>query len=114
MNGSHQLASGSTRRHWFQFRLRMLLIAVAALAVPMAWGGYSLDWIRQRRAVCEDGRVAVTTCDFAPRAPGGLWLFGERGASDVLYKPDFPNAEQLQRLYPEAKLTKSAFWCICR
>ena len=76
------------RRRWWQFRLRTLLVAVVVLSIPLAWIGYSLNWIRERN-------IAIAKQDFWLRsmfggdlsgyqewirlhsnasAPGGLWL----------------------------------------
>jgi hypothetical protein len=38
-----------TPLRWFAFRLRTLLVVVSVLALPLAWVGYSLEWIRQRQ-----------------------------------------------------------------
>ena len=36
-------------RRWFSFRLRTLFVVVAVLSIPLAWAGYLLNWIRERR-----------------------------------------------------------------
>ncbi len=38
-----------TRRRWFQFRLRGLLVAVTLFAVFMGWLGWELKFVRERR-----------------------------------------------------------------
>ncbi len=91
-----------------RFRLRTLLIAVAVLAVPCAWVGYSLRWIEQRRS-------ALSKWDFQTKsgfiglypvmpimAPGGLWLLGERGVPMILCPPE--RAEFMRDLFPEAEV----------
>src|SRR5262245_5702551 len=74
----------------FRYSLRTLFVVVTLLCV---WLGYSLNWIRQRREFIaeQQARDAVITKwggeiasphppgQAAPRAPAGLWLFGESG-----------------------------------
>ena len=103
-------------RRWFQFRLRTLLIAVAVLAVPCAWVGYSLSWIRQRHEFLAMENVGSMQTDGVPisgghpiaappefkRAPGCLWLLRERGCFGVIVpRPLMPEAK---RLFPEARI----------
>ena len=95
-------------RRRFQFRLRTLLIAVAVLAVPMAWVGYSLNWIRQRHAILDrqPPRVWSSSWGLLPttaNAPGGLWLFGERGEPVLFWEPGSrEDVTQMEQLFPEA------------
>lgn len=99
-----------------RFRLRTLLIAVAILAVPMAWVGHSLRWIEQRRAAIVsiygrgfywlDRLSGFGNDSFErPDAPGLLWLFGERGQSGIV-RPKLTTytREELERLFPEAEV----------
>src|SRR4051812_34791406 len=90
----------------FRFRLRTLLMIVALLAMPMAWVGYSLRWIRERR---EGGGLhpESTVIPIFPRAapestpaPGGLWIFGERGRYFVFARRGDKN--RMARLFPES------------
>jgi hypothetical protein len=37
------------RRRWYQFSLRTMFVLVTVACVVLAWVGYSLNWIRQRR-----------------------------------------------------------------
>lgn len=62
----------------FRFRLRTLLIAVTVLTVPMAWVGYSLSWIAERRAARESG-LDMYPFENPVSAPFSLRLFGEPG-----------------------------------
>src|SRR5262245_22598584 len=83
--GENPLMPSTPPRRWFQFRLRTLLIAVAVLAVPCAWVGYSLRWIGERHRLLEDARFTLSAWDTAPpTAPAGLWLFGEQGATNLM------------------------------
>ena len=49
-----------------RFRLRTLMIVVAVLAVPMAWVGYSLRWIEERRVALEDDVLVVAHPEARP------------------------------------------------
>ena len=40
-----------TRRHWFRFRLRTLLVMVMLLSVPLGWVGWELDQRRKEKKV---------------------------------------------------------------
>lgn len=102
------LDQSRTHRRQFQFRLRTLLIAVAVLTVPMAWVGYSLNWIKQRREATN--RVPEPNCfistwptDDTP-APRGLWIFGEWGYAVIHYDGRPEEREWFARLFPEARL----------
>jgi hypothetical protein len=48
VGGDNAAVEAEPTLRWYQFRLRTLLIGVAALAVASAWVGHQLDWIRQR------------------------------------------------------------------
>ncbi len=91
----------------FRFRLRTLLIAVAVLAVPCAWVGYQLNWIRQRHAegsLWPKGIPRWATQTPYPRGPGFLWMFGEYGRYQVFCRRgDF---ERISRLFPEAHVSE--------
>lgn len=92
-----------------RFRLRTLLIAVAVLAVPMAWAGYSRRWIEERwtfrmgpNAYCSGYAYGHDNWD----APGCLWLFGELGYSSMGLREPASDAQiaEAKRLFPEARL----------
>ena len=91
------------------FRLRTLLVAIAVLALPLAWVAYSLSWVRQRRcALTELERygMMLAPADYEFTAPGLLWIFGETGVPR-LYEDLFTEETDmaaLQRLFPEAKI----------
>jgi hypothetical protein len=94
-------------RRWFAFRLRTLLFVVAFLSVPLAWVAYSLNWIKQRHSASYYSQDEPNDPSL-PRAPAGLWLFGERGHSSVLpYKAT--EIERFKRLFPEADVGKIRF-----
>src|SRR5690349_19031409 len=92
------------KRRWYQFSLRTLFVLVGLVSILMAWVGYSLNWIRQRRALIETGIVQPATWRIEPAtAPAGLWLFGESGVSHLWVRrtPD-QSVEDISRLFPEA------------
>jgi hypothetical protein len=79
-----------TRRRWFQFSLRTMLLLVTVFGV---WLGYEMNWIHSRRSFLADeaamragqpytvGREGIdyNTVGFIPDAPGLLRFLGERG-----------------------------------
>jgi hypothetical protein len=106
-------------RRWFQFSLRSLTIGVTLLAVPCAYVGYNLNWIRERDAARKSliGRTLFDSgMDYRNRrfltgyplrlAPWSLRILGETGAG--IWILDIPKSdpviEQLRRLFPEASI----------
>ena len=90
------------RRRWFQFRLRTLLIAIAVLAVPCAWVGYQLNWIRARTAFREAWHSTVYFVK-GQGPPRQLHYFGEVGIGYIVYQGDSQfDVEGARKLYPEA------------
>jgi len=96
-----------SRRRWWQFRLRTLLIAAALLALPLPWLGMQWNRMRQREQF-----IANTQNPFHPQiycAPRvadysrdpGLWLFGGRTASMIAVGNEEEEAEA-RRLFLEA------------
>jgi hypothetical protein len=89
---------------WYQFSLRTLFVLVLVISIPFAWAGYSMNWIRQRRAMIESGciRDQMPPSLFAsPRkAPYGLWLFGEPGYR--VLQCDIGDDRIADCLFPEA------------
>lgn len=80
--------------------------AVALLVATIAWGGYSLSWIRQRHVELSPYPVG-NACGFIPkRAPSGLWLFGESGFKQVVYYDStaLERRDRIIQLFPEAKV----------
>ncbi len=84
-----------------RFRLRTLLIVVGVVAVPCAWVGWQLDWIRQRRTARQAAAIRGVYRDKID-APSMLWIFGERGERILLCAPE--NAHRLKELFPEADI----------
>jgi hypothetical protein len=93
-------------RHWYQFSLRTMFVLVFVVSVPLAWVGYSLNWIRQRHAVISSGVVdslGFGSDNTTAVAPAGLWLFGENGIHHLWVRHDAKESiDDLQRLFPEA------------
>jgi hypothetical protein len=95
--------STSPRRRWYQFSLRtMLLTMIVASAVFGYWVHWSKEWIRQRVGILQY-RDYFRAQDGNTVAPGGLWLFDEKGIP-VLWCPDNQpqTANTLRQLFPEA------------
>ncbi len=115
-----------TRRRWFQFRLRGLLVAVTLLALFMGWLGWELKFVRERTTaikwVRDNGGTCVMASDWRALAPPGSPLvksfptvpFWRRWMGDeaviILFPKDYATdwAEHLEwdklflRLFPEA------------
>ena len=98
----------------FRFGLRTLFVVVVIASIPCAWVGYSLNWIRQRHEVLDNEWPEFNrhwrrylAIGFNERAPGGLWLFGERGveALAIGLRPGEEYIEvRVRLLFPESKL----------
>jgi hypothetical protein len=88
-----------------RFRLRTLLIAVAVLAVPMAWVGYSLRWIAERQEWLSSNSKSILDVVKRPSvsAPAGLWLLGESGCPQIVVWED-DEAKRARELFPEASV----------
>ena len=102
-----------SKRRWFQFRLRALLIAVAVVAVPMAWVGWQLDWIRERRWVLDGKHNLVeryvrsddTYGGLPVKAPGYLGFFGETGIAIIVCgEQSKEDINRVLELFPEANV----------
>ncbi len=77
-----------TTRRWFRFSLRTLFVVMTA---GCCWLGYQLNWIRERQQLLDQKALVEGFYLDELRAPGPLWLFGERGYDDLLYVPDWAN-----------------------
>jgi hypothetical protein len=88
-----------------RFSLRTLFVLVAIAGVPMAWGAYQLNWIRQRHEFISHFRAvsgySPTTVD-PQAAPWPLSLFGENGYTCMLHFPE-SQLKRAQALFPETK-----------
>jgi hypothetical protein len=93
-------------RRRLTFRLGTAFALFAAAAVPLAWCGYSLAWIRQRHA-CLSNRAVMegNPCILPSVAPGGLWVFGEKGIPELIWDRDSAPAAtvaHIRKLFPES------------
>lgn len=101
-------------RYVLRFRLRTMLLIVTALAIPMAWVGYQLNWIRQRQSQSEKWFAEDMIRTFGhvggrhdPEAPGWLPLFGERGIAEISFYTDGDlKRKDIERLFPEAEINE--------
>src|SRR5688572_20778819 len=94
----------SPRRSWRpRFGLRTMFLLVTVFCV---WLGYQLNWIRQRHAALGEGALVVrNTCRPPARAPGGLWLFGERGVKSIAVESGSDSeVDRACALFPEAQV----------
>ena len=96
----------ATRTRRLRFGLRTLFVLVTIVA---CWLGYSMNWIHQRREALASGTMQVSGPDvalfFPPRAPGGLWLFGEKGEYEIIVPSnDEGDGQRAIRLFPEARV----------
>jgi hypothetical protein len=114
------------KRRWFRFSLRTLFAVVTVAAVGLA---YEMNWIRQRHELIAQANASEESRSHSMwdmygttmqpiegnRAPGLLWLFGEKGVRRFTVpvsapKPDKFNEEdrerilRSQRLFPEAEI----------
>jgi hypothetical protein len=92
------------QRHWYQFSLRTMFVLTLVVSIPLAWVGYSLNWIRQRHEALAARRLYDFSGSAATTAPGGLWLFGERGVITIFCSTE-ENAELARRLFPESRIS---------
>jgi hypothetical protein len=132
--GEHSRPVG--RRRWLRFSLRSFLLVVTLLG---AWLGYQVNWVRARRAfIAEECAIRDaqkgakrgwwSTIDnpgqTPPRAPWGLWVFGEQGYTSIAFisqsntpvsqraltDRDRERLETAKRLFPEANINVIAVW----
>jgi hypothetical protein len=84
---------------------KLELLAVIAFA-SLAWAAYSLYalyWIQQRERILTGSDIHTAEGDPAIRAPGGLWLLGERGVRRLQCGINGDRAEA-RCWFPEARL----------
>jgi len=84
------------------FRLRTMIVAVVVLSIPLAWVGYSLNWIRVRqRWFYAEGHDFIYDGP-SVLAPAGLGIFGESGNRVIACsKAEYDHAVAL---FPEATI----------
>jgi hypothetical protein len=87
-----------------------MFVLTVVVSIPLAWVGYSLNWIRERHKVLDGGLVwdaSFFSFNERPTAPAGLWLFGERGRTVISCPPidgSHEYRERARQLFPEAEL----------
>jgi len=100
-----------TWRRYFRFGLRSLLLVLTVVAVVL---GYHANWIRQRREASEGWLTSYWSPppNRIPKAPGLLWLLGERGYGHIwrestgsLTPEEEAQLAKMKRLFPEATIT---------
>lgn len=114
---SYMTALRKNNCRWYQFSLKSFLIFISLLSVGFGgWAYRSKEWIRQRheafatRLVIDLSDSPANSRRDRPRAPGGLWLFGERGFSELMVRlrhdmnENQNDRENAAALFPEADL----------
>jgi len=105
-----------------------VFLLFVVLAIPLAWVGYQLNWIRQRHALLYSPRVLQTSDNwsFVP-PPAPLHWFGEFGKRSISFytdregRPSDINAQVRQAdlesemraaelLFPEAEVRTTQIW----
>ena len=93
-----------------RFSLRTLFVVLTVLCI---WLGYSLNWIKERRELIGYPYPSNDTAGpgaVQPRAPGLLWILGERGVAVLLINADDKEFEsRARRLFPEAEIVTGKF-----
>jgi hypothetical protein len=96
-------------RRWYQFSLRTMFVGMILISAAFGWWVHrSREWIKQRHEALANGWVSDDSKDDRPRAPSGLWLFGEHGVAVIAV---YHNRDQIaflakcseaRQLFPEA------------
>jgi hypothetical protein len=99
------------RRRWYQFSLRAMFVVTVVVSIPLAWVGYSLNWIRQRREYRSNQPPRTTTLVFSCGTPDplplSLRLFGEKPAANITWSPRSPYTyAEAEKLFPESAVYK--------
>lgn len=91
------------KRRWYQVSLRTMFVGMTVACVSFGyWVLKSQEWIRQRHEAKEV--LFVPTQDAEPcRAPGGLWLLGEKGIP-VIWVMHPSHLERTKALFPESQV----------
>jgi hypothetical protein len=92
-------------RRWLAFRLRTLFAVAIPVCAALAWSAHSLNWIKQRRAILERDNIWEVSDQGTslPSAPGGLWIFGERGIQELwMHGYDHETIQVARTAFPEA------------
>lgn len=90
-----------TRRRWYRFSLRTLLVVVTVMCVYLGW---AINWKRQREAFLMTGGVFDHSDSDFP-APILVRAVGAKGYHyPMLWKPSDLQLQEARRLFPEANL----------
>ena len=95
-----------TRRRWFRFSLRTMLVLVTVLCVLCGYLGWALNWKSQRWEFMKTGIVFSTDADI--RAPIWIRIVGVAGYRRLtLWRPSDQQIKEAKRLFPEAELVSA-------
>jgi hypothetical protein len=101
----------TSNRMKLRFSLKTLFVGVTLVAMGAGWTMYSLDWIKQRNTILKQdfvyGNPTIPPLFSKPIAPGGLWIFGERGQHTLRVSTKLASKKEiieLRRLFPESIL----------
>ncbi len=110
------------KRRWLRFSLRTMFVVVTAVCLGL---GYQWRWITQRHSMLQSGKLEVLDDEeliglglpTTARAPGILWLFGERGYPNLwqrlsrkdleLTPSEIAERRHMTQLFPEAQIDGS-------
>jgi hypothetical protein len=92
---------------WPKIGLQFIALLLALTPAPLAWVAHSFFWINERHAARFFSQDMPGDPN-SPRAPGGLWVFGERGHASVV-PWNVMDIERYRALFPEADVGKIRF-----
>jgi hypothetical protein len=97
-------------RRWFHFSLRTMFVVVTLVAVPIAWLGAEIQWLRERQAWRNDDHANTVRGWYGGSLRKVPWLSQQFGEGPMLWWELLDSAwtEEdrvvLQRLFPEAEV----------
>jgi hypothetical protein len=103
-------ATAEPRRRWHQFSLRTLLIGVAITSFPLAWIGWQVKNVSERKAIrARFDKIGATDFYLHDTKPSSLWWSFRRVLGDermwfILIDPRINAAEsaKIKAAFPEA------------